>query len=1286
LKFNLKIVATVALAVTLLVLAIALSLWFFKQSEEAAAARKQTFVVINSAENLLSVLKDAETGERGYLIAGDEAFLVPYLAARDSVGGDLKILHQQSLIGAANKHLDALEPLIEAKLAGISRVIELRRNNDEAAALRLVKSGQGKQLMDSIRKEIADFNQIQAATLAQNDADFQWNMRSLFTLIVATSLFSILYAFFSAYLFYRQTQQQSRNLIRDKTQQLLKIQQDTNLLLQQTNISLQASEEEFHALVMATAEVVWVADAKGRIKASPTWCGFTGQSPEEMVGMGWLDVLHPDEREQVLQAWEQAIAKLSPLKSEHRVRCKDGDYRHCILHGVPVLHADGSLRTWIGTLKDVTERSVAEAELKESEHRYHTLFNSIDEGFCILDVIFNAQGKAIDFRYLEVNSSFEKQSGLSGATGKLVSELAPGLEAHWFEIYGKVALTGESVRTTNEAKDLNNRSFDLYAFRIGEPESRKVAVLFSDISERIRNEKMLGESEQRMHLATQATGVGVWEWNVITNKILWDDQLFQIYGIAPTQGHIVDYSVWKNALVPEDLPLAEEILQDTVKRLGQSTREFRIIRADNQACRTIHAVETVRLNAQGVVEWVVGTNLDITERQQSENELRTSEIRYRRLFEAAHDGVLILDPGTSKITDANPFMTQLLGYPHDQLVGKELFEIGLLKDEAASQEMFEKLKQDHEVRYENLPLENQSGQHQEVEVVANLYDEDGQPVIQFNIRDITERRSAEKALRNSQARLALGMQVVGLALAEVDYVTGLYHLSAEAAHLFGFGEIAVVLPRAVVHATFHPDDRAELTARIAAALDPTGTGWFAMDHRVVWPSGEVRWLRVRKQVFFEGEGGERRPNRALIAALDITEHAETEATLLKNNIDLKQAKFEAEKANLAKSEFLSSMSHELRTPLGAILGFAQLIESSAPPPTPTQKKSVEQILKAGWYLLDLINEILDLSVIESGKLSLSMESVSLAKVLHECRDMIEPQANNRGVSVTFANIDIANWVDADHTRLKQIVINLLSNAIKYNKVSGTVDVDCKLMSPKLIRINVRDTGTGLNKVQFDQLFQPFNRLGRGSGNEEGAGIGLVVSKRLVELMGGKIGVESTAGKGSVFWIELNLAHEPQSTHDVVQHTPIASAEAQTNAYAYTLLYVEDNPANLLLVEDIIARRSDIRLLSAKNGNLGIEIARSEQPTIILMDINLPGMNGTKAMRILAQDPATAHIPVIAISANAMPHDIEKGLKSGFFRYLTKPIKITEFMDTLDAALQMAKTNSTIENSSEEISS
>ncbi|MGD0698163.1 MAG: PAS domain S-box protein [Terriglobia bacterium] len=408
------------------------------------------------------------------------------------------------------------------------------------------------------------------------------------------------------------------------------------------------------------------------------------------------------------------------------------------------------------------------------------------------------------------------------------------------------------------------------------------------------------------------------------------------------------------------------------------------------------------------------------------------------------------------------------------------------------------------------------------------------------------------------------------------------------------------------------------------------------------------------------------------AARDITERKRLDQALQDQNVELERAKIAAEEANLAKSDFLSSMSHELRTPLSAILGFAQLMESASPPATPSQKASIDQILQAGWYLLKLINEILDLAQIESGKLSLSPESTSLAEVMLECQALIEPQGQKRGIKMTFPQFDIPCFVGADRTRLKQVLINLLSNAIKYNQPGGTVVVDCTTSTPGRTRISVKNTGAGLPPEKLGQLFQPFNRLGQEGSAEEGTGIGLVMSKRLVELMGGVIGVESAVGVGSVFWFELNSAAQPQLALDRAEPTAVAQAQPQHGAPLRTLLYVEDNPANLKLVEQLIARRPDMRLLSAMNGNLGIELARDNQPEVILMDINLPGMSGIEALKILREDPATAHIPVVALSANAMPRDIEKGLQAGFFWYLTKPIKINEFMDVLNVALEFSE--------------
>jgi PAS domain S-box-containing protein len=392
-------------------------------------------------------------------------------------------------------------------------------------------------------------------------------------------------------------------------------------------------------------------------------------------------------------------------------------------------------------------------------------------------------------------------------------------------------------------------------------------------------------------------------------------------------------------------------------------------------------------------------------------------------------------------------------------------------------------------------------------------------------------------------------------------------------------------------------------------------------------------------------------------------------------MELHKAMSIAEKANLAKSDFLSSMSHELRTPLGAILGFAQLMESGSPQPTPSQKRSIDQILKAGWYLLDLINEVLDLALIESGKLSVSPEPVSLADVMLECQTMIEPQAQGRGIRASFPRLDNPYYVKADRTRVKQVLINLLSNAIKYNRAGGTVLVACVVSTPGRVRISVEDSGEGLSSADIAQLFQPFNRLGRAANVEEGTGIGLVVCKRLVELMGGVIGVESTVGRGSVFWIELNLTTEPHRAAIAAEVETVAREKAPSPEQLHKLLYVEDNPANLMLVEDLVARRPDIHLLTAKDGNRGIEIARTMRPDVILMDINLPGISGIQALRILADDPLTAHIPVVALSANAVPRDIARGLEAGFFRYLTKPIKVNEFMNALDIALKFAESQS-----------
>jgi signal transduction histidine kinase/CheY-like chemotaxis protein len=390
------------------------------------------------------------------------------------------------------------------------------------------------------------------------------------------------------------------------------------------------------------------------------------------------------------------------------------------------------------------------------------------------------------------------------------------------------------------------------------------------------------------------------------------------------------------------------------------------------------------------------------------------------------------------------------------------------------------------------------------------------------------------------------------------------------------------------------------------------------------------------------------------------------------NAELANAIEEARSANQAKSAFLSSMSHELRTPLNAILGFAQILTSDTLPSTLEQKKEfANHILKSGRHLLTLINEILDLAKVESGTVTLSMEPVALSDTLLETRTMVEPIAAARGVRVLFPETPGAVLL-ADRTRLKQVLLNLLSNAVKYNREAGAVIVTCEQVAANRLRLSVRDTGAGLDAEQVAALFQPFNRLGQEGGSQEGTGIGLVVTKRLVELMGGQIGVSSSPGVGSVFWIELATtaplaAPAGEGGAGVLPEEAPAGA-GEGDEVPHLVLYVEDNPANLRLVEEIVRFRSDLRLLAAHDGHVGLSLARAHRPEIILMDLNLPGMSGIEVLRQLRADPETAGIPVIALTANAMPRDIERGMAAGFNRYLTKPIDLDKFTEAINSTL------------------
>lgn len=742
----------------------------------------------------------------------------------------------------------------------------------------------------------------------------------------------------------------------------------------------------------------------------------------------------------------------------------------------------------------------------------------------------------------------------------------------------------------------------------------------------------------------------------------------------------------KETRKPARIPVADTLAKGTIHGLANHTV---LISIDGSECDIADSCAPIR-DRDGRVVGAVLVFRDVTAEYAAQQALRDSNELIQTVLNTVGDGIITMLASGGVVATVNPAAERMFGYRARELMGKN-FSMLIPELDQNQSDSLEYYSASDEERAAGLGREvmgrRKNGRLFPMEMAVSEMWLGGQRYFTGILRDITARKQAEEALMKADALQNAIFESANFSSIATDAkgVIQIFNVGAE--RMLGYTADEVMDKSTPADIS----DPQEMIARAKALSIELGTQIKPGFEALVFKAS--RGIEDIYALTYIRKDGSRFPALVSVTALrdaqnviigylligtDNTartlveaERAQLYVTLQDKNVELEAAIRVAEKANLAKSEFLSSMSHELRTPLNAILGFTQLLESGAPPPTAAQLVRLQQILKAGWYLLDLINEILDLAVIESGKLSLSRESVLLIDVMHECQVMIEPQAQERDIQLSFLPFDNTWYVNADRTRVKQVLINLLTNAIKYNRERGSIIVECSEPVPERIRISIKDSGNGLSPENLAHLFQPFNRLGQEAGSEEGTGIGLVVARQLVELMGGKIGVKSKVGVGSEFWFELNRDVMPSLVDDHIlpaEHIPKTLGDAAV----HSLLYVEDNPANLLLVEQIIADHPTMRMLSAHDGRLGIALARTQQPDVILMDINLPGISGFEALAILKDDPLTAHIPVLAISANAMPRDIRMGQEAGFLDYLTKPIRVNKFMEALALALEQAE--------------
>ncbi|HEX4834859.1 MAG TPA: PAS domain S-box protein [bacterium] len=541
----------------------------------------------------------------------------------------------------------------------------------------------------------------------------------------------------------------------------------------------------------------------------------------------------------------------------------------------------------------------------------------------------------------------------------------------------------------------------------------------------------------------------------------------------------------------------------------------------------------------------------------------------------------------------------------------------------------------------------------DVQITSHALTYDGRKAALVVAQDITERKRAEEALRESAERFRLVARAASDAVWDWDLLANQVWRGDGYQTMFGYPGDAIQPSLEWGTEKMHPDDRERVTSGFRAVIASDGRFW-SDEYRFRRADGSFAYVLDRGYVLRDAGG---RPLRMIGAMIDMTERKRAEEAVWKAR--------EADRANQAKSEFLSRMSHELRTPLNAILGFGQLLEMQSL--SVKQREYVEDILKGGRLLLDLINEVLEIARIEAGRLSISPEPVSVQEVVQESLALMAPISAREGVRLEDGTAGVPDrFVWADRQRLKQVLLNLLSNAVKYNRKGGLVALAYEVILGDRLRIKVSDTGPGIAPERLERLFIPFERLGAEQTAIEGTGLGLALSKRLVEVMGGTLGVDSIVDRGSTFWVELALAEGPVAEEGTVLP---ASSDITASRSAGTVLYIEDNLSNLKLIQGLLSLRSEIRLIPAMQGGLGLDLARQHRPDVIFLDLHLPDMPGEELLLRLRATPETRGIPVVVISADATAGRIDRLLASGAQAYLTKPLEAKKFLAILDEILQ-----------------
>jgi PAS domain S-box-containing protein len=785
----------------------------------------------------------------------------------------------------------------------------------------------------------------------------------------------------------------------------------------------------------------------------------------------------------------------------------------------------------------------------------------------------------------------------------------------------------------------------------GQPE--RVIGTLSDETEAYALARAHDELAEQLGLALELGGIVVWRHDLRTEQVHFSDRAFEVLGLdRPVEA--LSAQQLREFVHPDDRPALREAVLQAIASGRPVDVETRFRHAGG-SWRHMLTRRVLQRDADGEALALLGVSLDLSERVAFDKRQTELMRQFELTARTAGIGYWSVE-ADSKRSRWSAQTFELHGLPADAQA---------LPLQQWLQRFVDPADRD-QVQRRYAEWVRGSEQHLEQEFRIVRCDGSQRQVLSYSRRegrpghydffgvlmDVTERRAAEAALRQASERAALATRGAGMGTWEQDMLTGEAIWDEQMWRLRGLQPRAQALTIDERMALVHPDDR-EVTLRKLREATAEGT-LSNLEFRVRWPDGQWRTIASRAIAVRDAQG---RPTRRIGVNWDVTD--------MRNAQLAQHERAVAQRESQAKSQFLARMSHELRTPLNAVLGFTQLLLSDGERVTAeTRKRRFEQIHGAAQHLLSLINDVLDLSSLEGGELRMASQPVPLAALVAETLPLVARLARQYKVRLRSGTLD--GVVLADATRLRQVLLNLLTNAVKYNREGGQVLVESEVQGDRVV-LRVSDTGRGMNAAQLEQIFEPFNRLGVEHEGIEGTGIGLTIVKALVERMGGTVQLRSTPGEGSVFELRLSDGTRLEADQaDPAGARRLGATATATAGQPARLLYIEDNPVNVLIVQELLARRSDLQLAVAVNGLSGLSLAAAVRPDLILVDMQLPDIDGLEVLRRLRADSATAGIPCISVSANAMPEDIDRALQAGFSDYWTKPLDLNQFMRSLDA--------------------